>query len=78
MGRHSHVPTSLTLRSNPLHEIDTKDINRFVAEQKRAGSSNATIKHWLQTLRSAINLAEAQWRSSALDELERETAPDHG
>jgi integrase len=58
LSRHAQVLTALALRSSPLHEIDTKDINRFVAEQRRAGSSNATIKHRLQTLRSTINLAD--------------------
>ena len=58
LRRNAQVLTSLCIRSTPLHEIDTKDINRFVAEQKRAGSSNSTIKHRLQTLRSTINLAD--------------------
>jgi integrase len=47
LRRNAQVLTSLCIRSTPLHEIDTKDINRFVAEQKRAGSSNSTIKHRL-------------------------------
>ena len=58
LDRHAKVLISLALPSSPLHEIDTKDVNRFVAEQRRAGSSNATIKHRLQTLRSTINLAD--------------------
>lgn len=41
-----------------LQEITTKEVVQFVAHLQREKYANATIKHRLQTLRSAISLAE--------------------
>lgn len=56
--RHIEVLTAFFMRSTPLNELETKDITRFVAEQKKKKASPSTIKHRLQTLRSAITLAD--------------------
>ena len=58
LGRHSEILKSALMPSTPLHELTTRDISRFVAKQRKNKASNATIKHRLQALRSAINLAD--------------------
>jgi hypothetical protein len=58
LGRHNEILKAALMPSTPLHEISTRDISRFVAKQRKNKASNATIKHRLQALRSAINLAD--------------------